>query len=444
MADAAVDVFRRAWTELAQGRTGVLAESDLEPLTGLDSLADLDDDADTTALARTAVVRLNGGLGTSMGMDRAKSLVPVREGRSFLDLTIAQVRSARERSGARLPLVLMNSFRTREDSLAVLAEHPDLAVDGVDPDFLQSQEPKLLVDTLGPVRWPADPSLEWCPPGHGDLYPSLLASGMLDQLLEAGYRYATVSNSDNVGAAPSAAIADWFARSGAPLAMEVCRRTAADRKGGHLAVRRSDGQLVLREKAQTAPEDADAFADVERHRFFNTNTLWLDLQQVAEVLRERGGDLGLPLIRNEKTVDPTDPTSPRVVQVETAMGSAIEVFDGATAIEVPRTRFRPVKTTDDLLLLRSDAFGLTDDARLTPVADPLPLVTLGEHYRTLAAFECRFPHGAPSLRQASSLTVEGDWTFGEGVTVVGDAVLGATSGARPVPDGATVGPDGVA
>lgn len=445
VADVAIEVFRRAWTELAKGRSGTIAEADLDPVTDLDTLADLDADADadTVALGRTAVVKLNGGLGTSMGMDRAKSLVPVRDGLSFLELTIEQVRHARRRSGARLPLVLMNSFRTREDSLAVLAEHPDLAVGGVAPDFVQSQEPKLLADTLGPAVWPADPTLEWCPPGHGDLYPSLLSSGMLDQLRDAGFRYAMVSNSDNVGAAPSAAIADWFARSRAPLAMEVCRRTAADRKGGHLAVRRADGQLVLREKAQTAAEDAEAFGDVDRHRYFNTNTLWLDLDQVADVLRARDGVLELPLIRNEKTVDPTDPTSPRVIQVETAMGSAIEVFDGATAIEVPRTRFRPVKTTDDLLLLRSDAFALTDDAELRPVVDPLPLVTLGEHYTTLAAFECRFQHGAPSLRQASSLSVDGDWSFGRDVTVVGEAVLGSTPGVRPVPDGATVGPDGV-
>lgn len=443
VADVAVDVFRRAWTELAEGRTGTVAETDISPVEELDRLADLDPDADPDALSRTAIIKLNGGLGTSMGMDRAKSLVPLREGRSFLELTIEQVRHARRRSQARLPLVLMNSFRTRADSLEVLRLHPDLPVEGIDPDFLQSQEPKLHVEDLSPVSWPADPELEWCPPGHGDLYPSLLSSGMLEQLRGAGFRYAMVSNSDNVGAAPSAAIADWFATSGAPLAMEACRRTAADRKGGHLAVRRADGRLVLREKAQTAAEDADAFGDVDRHRFFNTNTLWLDLDQLADVLERTGGVLGLPLIRNEKHVDPTDPGSPRVVQIETAMGSAIEVFEGATALEVPRSRFRPVKTTDDLLLLRSDVFELTDEAELRPTADPLPLVTLGEHYTTLAAFESRFPHGVPSLRRATSLTVEGDWTFGQDVRVVDDAVLSASSGARPVPDGATVGPDGV-
>ncbi|HSP61049.1 MAG TPA: UTP--glucose-1-phosphate uridylyltransferase [Ornithinimicrobium sp.] len=443
VADVAVDVFRRAWTELAEGRTGTLPEDEITPVTELDRLADLDPDADPAALGRTAVVKLNGGLGTSMGMDRAKSLVPVREGHSFLELTIEQVRHARRRSRARLPLVLMNSFRTREDSLGLLRRHPDLPVEGIDPDFLQSQEPKLLLEDLSPVSWPADPQLEWCPPGHGDLYPSLLSSGMLEQLRAAGFRYAMVSNSDNVGAAPSAAVADWFAASGAPLAMEVCRRTPADRKGGHLALRHADGRLVLREKAQTSPEDAGAFGDIDRHRFFNTNTLWLDLNQLADVLERTGGVLGLPLIRNEKHVDPTDPSSPRVVQIETAMGSAIEVFEGATAIEVPRSRFRPVKTTDDLLLLRSDVFELTGEAELRPTVDPLPLVTLGDHYTTLASFESRFPHGAPSLRRACSLTVEGDWTFGQDVQIVGDAVLPQTPGARPVPDGGTVGPNGL-
>jgi UTP--glucose-1-phosphate uridylyltransferase len=442
VSDQAVDVFRHAWHGLAEGGTGTLPEQDLGPAHDLPSLAELDPDASTEALARTAVIKLNGGLGTSMGMDRAKSLVQVREGRTFLELTIEQVRQARHRTGARLPLVLMNSFRTRQDSLAVLAEHPDLPVPGIDPDFAQSQEPKLLATDLSPVSWPADPDLEWCPPGHGDLYPSLLASGMLDQLRSAGVRYAMVSNSDNVGASPSAAVAAWFAASGAPLAMEVCRRTAADRKGGHLAVRRSDGQLVLREKAQTRAEDADAFADVDRHRYFNTNTLWLDLDQVAQVLLDRGGVLGLPLIRNTKTVDPTDPSSPEVVQLETAMGSAIEVFPGAGAIEVPRSRFRPVKTTDDLLVLRSDAMRLTAEAELEEVVSPLPLVTLGEHYRTLAAFESRFPHGAPSLRRAASLTVTGDWTFGRDVSVEGEAVLGDTTGPRPVPDRAVIGPGG--
>mgnify|MGYP001362336308 CR=1 FL=1 len=439
VSDTAVAVFEHYWHQLDQGSTGTLAEADLEPVRELEALTDLAPGADPGALGRTAVVKLNGGLGTSMGITGAKSLLRLRGERTFLDLIIDQVRRARELSGARLPLVLMNSFRTRAESLAVLDRHPDLAVEGVDPDFLQSQEPKLRVEDLAPVEWPADPDLEWCPPGHGDLYVSLLSSGMLAQLRAAGFRYAFVSNADNVGAAPSAALADWFAGTGAPFAMEVCRRTPADRKGGHLAVRRSDGRLVLREKAQVEESDTAAFGDIERHRYFNTNSLWLDLDQLEETLRARDGVLGLPLIRNDKTVDPTDRQSPRVVQIETAMGAAIEIFEGATAIEVPRTRFRPVKTTDDLLLLRSDAYELTGEATLEAVVDPVPLVTLGDAYATVSAFEQRFPHGAPSLREARSLTVEGDWTFGRDVRVRGEARLEDTGRAGEVPDGAVLG-----
>lgn len=453
VAPAAIETFTRFYRLLESGETGVVREADVEPLTDVvhrDTLQ-VDEDAAREALARTAIIKLNGGLGTSMGMDRAKSLLTVRdagpggEGGSltFLDVIVGQVRAARARTGAPLPLVLMNSFRTREDTLAALAPYEDLAVDGVPLDFLQNKEPKLRAGDLTPVTWPADPSLEWCPPGHGDLYPALHASGVLRALLDAGFRYASVSNSDNLGAAPDAAMAGWFAASGAPFAAEVARRTPADRKGGHLVVRRSDGRIVLRETAQTLPEDADAASDIARHRYFNTNNLWFDLEALAAALDASGGVLELPLIRNTKTVDPTDPASPQVVQIESAMGAAVEVFDGAVAIEVGRDRFLPVKTTNDLLLLRSDVYRLDDDHRLVAQVDA-PLVDLDRaHFTVVADFDARFADGAPSLRGARSLTVRGEWTFGGGVEVVGDARLDDAGGASRVPDGAVVGPDGV-
>jgi len=332
----AVDVFSHYYRQLETGATGLLLESDLQPLTDPPRLTDLDLDATSgqTALASTVVVKLNGGLGTSMGMERAKSLLEVRDGLSFLDLVAHQVLQARERHGVRLPLVLMNSFRTRDDTLQALAAYPDLSVGDLPLDFVQNREPKLRADDLTPVEWPTDPGLEWCPPGHGDLYTALSASGLLTQLLDDGYRYAFVSNADNLAATADAKVAGWFASSGAPFASEVCRRTAADRKGGHLAVRTSDGQLVLRESAQTAPQDASSFADITVHRYFNTNNLWLDLTALADRLAEGEGVLHLPLIRNAKTVDPTDPNSPKVIQIESAMGAAVEVFalpDGADA-----------------------------------------------------------------------------------------------------------------
>ncbi len=442
VAESAIDVFSHYYAQLESGATGLIGEDTIEPLLDPPALADVvvDPVRAREALARTVMIKLNGGLGTSMGMDRAKSLLPVRDDMTFLDVLVGQVRAAREAHDVPLPLILMNSFRTREQSLDALAAHPDIEVDGLPLDFLQNQEPKLRADDLTPVEWSADPTLEWCPPGHGDLYTAILSSGVLAALLDGGYRYASISNADNLGAAPSAMLAGWFADSGAPYAAELCRRTPADRKGGHLAIRRSDGRLILRDTAQTAPEEMDYFTDEHRHPFFHCNNLWFDLQALHSALVDRGAVLGLPLIRNTKTVDPTDPGSPAVVQVETAMGAAIEVFEGAQAIVVGRDRFLPVKTTDDLLLLRSDAYTHAPDGTLQRAADPTPLVALDPRfYRTMADFDARFPSGPPSLRGASRLAVLGDWTFGRDVVVTGEVELVDTGTPERIPDGAAFG-----
>ncbi|HET9872266.1 MAG TPA: UTP--glucose-1-phosphate uridylyltransferase [Propionibacteriaceae bacterium] len=440
--EQAIAVFEHYYRALEEGATGFIPEDTIEPLDAPPLLADVavsDEDA-KAAFEKTVIIKLNGGLGTSMGMDKAKSLLPVREGKSFLDLIVDQVLTARSAHGVPLPLVFMNSFRTSDDTLAALAKYDDLEVAGIGLEFVQNQEPKLRKDDLTPVEWPADPTLEWCPPGHGDLYTALAASGVLDRLLAAGFRYASVSNSDNLGAAPNATIAGWFAASGAPYAAEVCRRTAADRKGGHLAIRKADGQLILRDTAQTPKEDMEYFTDEHRHPYFHTNNLWFDLETLSKTLTERKSVLGLPLIKNEKTVDPADASSPEVVQIETAMGSAIEVFEGATAIGVGRDRFLPVKTTSDLLLLRSDVYEVADDATLTKVADPVPLIELdNSYYKTISAFQQRFPAGAPSLKEARSLTVKGDWTFESGVTVTGVGELPDKGSPQTVASGTVIG-----
>ncbi len=441
VAPAAIDVFPHYSCELETGATGLSAEDTIEPLLEPPSLAQMSVDPEQVreAFGRTAIIKLNGGLGTSMGMDRAKSLLPVRDGRTFLDLIVDQVRSARASHGVALPLILMDSFRTQADTLAALSGYDDIAVDGLPLDFVQNLEPKLRADDLTPVEWPDDPDLEWCPPGHGDLYTAILASGVLDALLAQGFRYASVSNADNLGANPDPVLAGWFAASGAPYAAEVCRRTPADRKGGHLAIRRSDGRLILRDTAQTPPEEMHYFTDEHRHPFFHTNNLWFDLQTLSAALSQGGAVLGLPLIRNTKTVDPTRPDSPEVIQIESAMGAAIEVFDGAAAIEVPRSRFLPVKTTNDLLLLRSDAYDLRGDATLELVTQPAPLVDLDpSYYKTIGDFDRRFPAGAPSLRRARSLAVAGDWTFGARVVVEGDAALADPGGPAQVPSDTTL------
>ena len=439
VSEAAIDVFSHYYGELEAGATGLLREDTIAPLTDPPMLEDveIDEASAAEAIRKTVFIKLNGGLGTSMGMAKAKSLLPVRGGKSFLDLIVDQVRAARARYDAPLPVLFMNSFNTREDTLAALAAHDDLAVEGLPLDFLQSQEPKLRADDLTPVEWPADPRLEWCPPGHGDLYPSLLSTGVLQALVDAGFRYASVSNSDNLGAGPDATLAGWFAQSGAPYAAEVCRRTAMDRKGGHLAIRRQDGQLILRDTAQTAAEEMDYFTDEHRHPFFHCNNLWFDLEALLRVLTQRQGVLKLPLIRNAKTVDPKDSSSPEVIQIESAMGAAVEVFEGAQAICVPRRRFLPVKTTNELLLLRSDAYDVTDDGDLQLTIESAPVVELGSAFKKIGDFEERFPAGVPSLKEAKRLRVDGDWTFGADVVVVGEGRLGDEGGT--VADGSRIG-----
>lgn len=443
VAEAAVETFSRYYEQLREGDVGTLPEADLEPVEDLPDAEELPEDeaGANEALDRAVVLKLNGGLGTSMGLDAPKSLLQVKEGLTFLDVIVRQVLSLRKHFDARLPLVLMNSFATRKATLDALEAHPDIAAD-VPIDFVQNKVPKLRADDLEPVSWPDNPELEWAPPGHGDLYTALVGSGMLQTLLDAGYRYAFVSNSDNLGAVLEPRILAWFAREEIPFLMEAADRTEADRKGGHIA-RGPGGGLVLRESAQVPDEDMDSFQDVRRHRFFNTNTLWVDLQALAELLEGRGGFLGLPMMANRKTVDPSDRSSTKVIQVETAMGAALGVFDGAQAVRVPRSRFAPVKTTNDLLGVRSDAYVLTDDGHveLAPGRDELPpVIDLdSSFYKLVGDFEPRFPVGPPSLVACDRLTVAGDVVFGRDVTVRGSvAIQNADDEPLRVDDGAVL------
>jgi UTP--glucose-1-phosphate uridylyltransferase len=339
----------------------------------------------------------------------------------------------RRSTGARLPLLLMDSPTTRPPSLERLRAHEGLDDQPLPLDFLQGIEPKLDAETREPVEWSADPQLEWCPPGHGDIYTALAASGIAATLLEAGVRWCFVSNADNLGARPDPRIAAWLAEHEVPFLLEVVRGTESDRKGGHLAMR--EGKLVLRESAQV-PEDDTSFGDLDRWQYFNTNNVWFDLQAITALQEADPAAPELPLIVNRKTVDPTDTSSTPVLQLETAMGAAVSTIDGAAALEVPRTRFAPVKTTDDLLVARSDLWELRDDGAMVPHFDGVPpVVSLDKtHFGMLRDFEARFPGGAPSLVAAQRLEVRGDVTFTGPVTVRGSVTL---EGPREV-DGGTL------
>jgi UDP-N-acetylglucosamine pyrophosphorylase len=415
--DFTLRAFRHNYAQLLAGDTGQIPEQSIRRVTDLPSLDEVSRQASAAPelLAQTVILKLNGGLGTSMGLDSAKSLLVVRDGLTFLDFTVRQIQQLRSKHGSGLRFLLMNSFVTSRETLDFLKRFPELGpVESL--ELMQSQVPKVDAKSLLPISWPGNPSLEWCPPGHGDLYPSFLSSGLLKRLLSEGAQYLFVSNSDNLGADLDLGLLAYFARSGKDFLMEVAERTASDRKGGHLAER--DGRLLLRESAQCAEFDLAAFQDIKRHWFFNTNNLWIRLDSMLALLEQHGGFIPLPLIKNAKSVDPRDRNSPLVFQLETAMGAAIEKFPNSGAIVVPRTRFAPVKTTSDLLALRSDAYTVTEDWRVLLAnmgTQPPPAIDLdSNHYRLVDQLDAKLTNGVPSLKDCRELKVRGPVLFQTG------------------------------
>jgi UDP-N-acetylglucosamine pyrophosphorylase len=438
VSEPAIRAFERNYAQLEHNDSGLIPESAIHPVESLPTLADIASHypADPTLLGTTAVLKLNGGLGTGMGLERAKSLLPVHDGLTFLDLIVRQLLHFRKTSGREAHFLAMNSFSTSADTLAALAKYPELG----DPhalELLQNKIPKVDAKTLAPVVWEKDRELEWCPPGHGDLYAVLATGGTLDRLLAEGIQYVFVSNSDNLGATLDLSLLTWFAETCAPFMMEVTARTPSDRKGGHLAMRGE--QLLLRESAQCPAADMDAFQDITKHRYFNTNNLWLRLDRLRDALAASDGSLPLPLIRNLKTVDPRDKKSPEVFQLETAMGAAIECFPDARAVDVPRSRFAPVKTTSDLLTLRSDAYDIRKDgtAALVPERNGIPPhVELDHHYKLVDQLEAAIAGGVPSLKGCKTLWVKGEVRFQPGVIVQGEVTIeNPTHSPLPVPPG---------
>jgi phosphoglucomutase len=410
----------------------MISEDSISPATDLPYLEGKPDSIRTSVTAKpellqeTVVLKLNGGLGTSMGLDKAKSLLNVKGDDTFLDIMAKQVTELRNTHHSNVRFVLMDSFSTSADTLEYLQKYPDL-VEDPELEMLQNKVPKVDASTLAPATFPANASKEWCPPGHGDLYASLVGSGKLDKLLAQGVKYMFVSNSDNLGATLDLDLLTYFAESGKPFLMECCERTENDKKGGHLAKRNEDGRLVLRESAQCEGKDEEHFQNIEKHRYFNTNNLWIRLDKLAEELKKQDGVIHLPMIKNSKTVDPKDASSTPVFQLETAMGAAIECFDGAGAVCVPRTRFAPVKKSDDLLLLRSDAYVITDDYR--PVLAPeregvAPIISLdSKTFKLVQQLEASLRGNVPSLIKCDRLKITGKVGFASGVVLEGKVTI---------------------
>ncbi len=418
--EVVIQSFTNSYYKILEGQTGKLSEDEIQPVTeeNLIDHSSLQND-ENEALDKLVMIKLNGGLGTSMGLKKAKTLLKIKNELNFLDVIARQILSLRKRTNKNIPLLLMHSFNTRDESLAELAKYPNLKLPGLPLDFLQNKFPKIKQKDLSPLHNDND-DLNWNPPGHGEIYQVLALSGVLNKLLDKGYEYAFISNSDNLGAVIDNRILNYLIKQHIPFAMEVCRRTAMDKKGGHLAQNRK-GQLLLRESAQCPETDIAEFQNIDKYRYFNTNNLWINLKALKQRLYETRYHLPLTMILNSKEVD-----GEKVFQVETAMGAAISVFNDAKAIIVKRNRFTPVKKTNDLLAVWSDCFELTDDHQLKLVNHygSSPHIELEQkYYKDIDDFYERFQKGIPSLRNCRQLKINADAYFGKNVKVIGDVEI---------------------
>lgn len=423
LADDVIRTFSAYYDQLQSGEQGMISRGMIDPPSP-DNVIDLSAMTQyrkQNILKSIAVIKLNGGLGTSMGLSAAKSLLPVKGNMNFLDIITRQVLALRSGTGYEVLLMFMNSYNTEADTLNYLEKYPDLSRQKLPISFLQNKFPRILQDNLKPYE-NEDPDKMWNPPGHGDIFAALSSSGLMDKMIDAGYRYAFVSNSDNLGATVDTCIPAYMEANDIHFLMEVCARTEADRKGGHLC-QDKHGQLMLREVAQCPPEELDEFQNVELYSYFNTNNLWIDLKALQWNLIAGEGIILLPLIVNPKNVDGTP-----VYQLETAMGAAISVFNGARAVLVPRSRFSPVKKNNDLLAIWSDLYELNDQYQVVMRrgVESIPPIELDErYYGMIDQLLERFRDGVPSLLNCSSLKISGDISFGEDVICEGKVNLTA-------------------
>eukprot|EP01134_Creolimax_fragrantissima_P000044 CFRG0044T1 len=389
-----------------------------------ESLASVPEDAIPDLLEKLVVVKLNGGLGTTMGCTGPKSVIEVRDDMTFLDLTVRQVEWLNETYGCEVPLILMNSFNTHDDTAKIIQKYSASNVTIL--TFNQSRFPRIDKESMLPVTNEYEGGNEnWYPPGHGDVYESLKDSGILDGLLAKGKEVMFMSNIDNLGATVDIAILQHFSNTDAEFAMEVTPKTQADVKGGTLIS--YDGQCRLLEIAQVEKDHVEEFKSIKKFRIFNTNNLWMKLAAVDRIVTQN--ELDMEIIENIKAMK--DGT--KVIQLEQAVGAGIKHFKGACGIIVPRTRFLPVKTCSDLFVVKSNLYTIQHGMLVMNPARPfptVPLVKLGDgHFKKVHEFLSRMS-GIPDIVELNHLTVTGDVTFGKGVVLRGTVIIVANHGDR--------------
>ncbi|CAL9730685.1 UTP--glucose-1-phosphate uridylyltransferase [Monosporozyma unispora] len=435
--DSFFSLFRRYLIEKSQSNNALDWEKIKSPNPEeVVSYAKIDPElADNTEnLSKLAVLKLNGGLGTSMGCVGPKSVIEVRDGNTFLDLSVRQIEYLNRNYDSDVPLLLMNSFNTDKDTEHLIKKYSSNRIRI--RSFNQSRFPRVYKDSLLPVPTEFDDALDaWYPPGHGDLFEALHASGELDALIAQGREILFVSNGDNLGATVDLKILNHMLDTGAEYIMELTDKTRADVKGGTLI--NYDGQVRLLEVAQVPKEHIDEFKNIRKFKNFNTNNLWINLKAIKRLVES--STLEMEIIPNQKTII-RGGHEINVLQLETACGAAIRHFNGAHGVVVPRSRFLPVKTCSDLLLVKSDLFHLQHGALVIDEDrfGPNPLIKLGSHFKKVSGFSARIPH-IPKIVELDHLTITGNVFLGKNVTLRGTVIIVCSDGQKiDIPNGSVL------
>ncbi|CAN9335040.1 unnamed protein product [Alternaria alternata] len=381
-------LFRRYLNDKAKGTAidwNRIAPPKAEQVVSYDDLANTEA---VEYLNKLAVVKLNGGLGTSMGCVGPKSVIEVRDGMSFLDFIIKKY------EGHNIDILTFN----------------------------QSRYPRILKDSLLPAPKENKSDIaNWYPPGHGDVFESLYNTGMIDKLMDRGIEYIFLSNADNLGAVVDLRILQHMVDSQAEYIMELTDKTKADVKGGTIID--YEGSVRLLEIAQVPKEHVNEFKSIKKFKYFNTNNIWMNLAAIKRVVE--ANELAMEIIPNGKSIpaDKKGEADISVLQLETAVGAAIKHFKNAHG------RFLPVKTCSDLMLVKSDLYTLQHGQLVIDPNrfGPAPLIKLGSDFKKVSSFQSRIP-SIPKIVELDHLTITCLVNLGRGVTLKGTVIIVATEG----------------
>ena len=304
--------------------------SEVEPIldfTNYNTLDNIDNDLiNKDVLNKLAIVKLNGGLGTTMKCNKAKACLEVIDNKTFLDIFISQVIFVNKKFSSNIPIVLMNSEYTETDTQVILDKYKDqIDIYCFNQQFIYRYYEEDLdndVIKLHETRYP---------PGTGNFYESLYNSKVYELLKERGIEYLFISNIDNLYAKFDNKIYNYVYENKIPFLMEVCKRTETDKKGGTPVLWKNRYHLL----AQVSSVDYDEFTNINKFPYFNTNNFWIRLDEIKN-------DFDLYIISNKKTIN-----NEKLIQLESVIGSAYSVINNSKIIEINRNRFFPVKTQDD-------------------------------------------------------------------------------------------------